>query len=154
VIDRNAILVGCVVQVALLVIVGGTGTDFFRAVPWLGAVVLSGLSFFGGGMAGSLAGGSRRSRAIHGGLCGSFGGCIFAIWLYYTLVADVYRGAFYGLAYAIATIGIPPAFVVRYDTVLPVAFGVGGVLLYAVEGALAGAVVPPEWIDPPPVYPS
>lgn len=153
-IDRNAVLVGCVVELALLVSCGGMGTDFFRTLPWLGALVLLNLGLAGGAVAGGLVGGSRRSRTIHGGLCGSFGGCVFGIWLWYTLVADAYFGAFYGLAYAIATVGIPPTFAAQYNTVLPIAFAAGSVLVYAAEGALAGAFVPPEWIEPPPFYPS
>ena len=153
-IDRNAILVGVVIEIALLATLGGTGTAFFRTVPWFGALLLASLGFLGGSVAGSLAGGSRRRRAIHGGLAASFSGLVFALWLAYTLLADVYLGAFYGLAYAIATVGIPPAFAARYNAVLPVAFGVGSVVLYTVEGFLAGALVPPDWIEPPPFYPS
>jgi hypothetical protein len=153
VIDRNAVLVGVVLQIALLVTCGGTGTAFFRALPWFGALLLTSLGFFGG-VAGGLVGGSRRRRAMHGGLCSAIGGFVFATWLYYTLVADVYLGAFHGLAYAIATIGIPPAFAAQYNTLLPVAIGVGAVSCYVLEGALAGALVPPEWIEPPPFYPS
>ena len=153
-IDRNAVLVGVVLEIALLATLGGAGTTFFRTVPRLGALLSASLGFLGGSVAGSLTGGSRRRRAAHGGLCASFGGFVFAIWLAYTLVADVYIGAFYGLAYAIATVGIPPALAARYDAVLPVVFGVGSVVLYTVEGLLAGALVPPDWIEPPPFYPS
>lgn len=153
-IDRNAVLVGWVVTVALLVTCAGVSTDLVRLAPWLGAAVLVSLGLVGGGVAGGLVGGPRRVRAIHGGLCGSFGGFVFAIWLYYTLVADVYLGAFYGLAYAVATVGIPPEFAAQYNELLPIAFGVGGVFLYTAEGALAGALVPPDWVEPPPAYPS
>lgn len=153
-IDRDAVLVGWVVEIALLVTCGGVGTDLFRALPWLGVVVLTSISIVGGAVAGGLVGGSRRSRMVHGGLCGCFGGCVFAIWLYYTLVANVYFGAFYGVAYTIATVGIPSEFAARFDTFLPIAVGVGGVFLYTIEGALAGALIPPEWVEPPPFYPS
>ena len=100
---------------------------------------------------------SRRRLPAHSGdprWAKTVGGFVFATWLYYTLVADVYLGAFYGLAYAIATVGIPPAFAAQYNALLPIAFGVGAVSLYAVEGTVAGALVPPEWITPPPFYPS
>lgn len=153
-IDRDAVLVGWVLELALLVTCGGTGTDFFETFPWFGALVLASVGLIGGSVAGGLADGSRRSRTVHGGLCGSLGGFVFAVWLYYTLVADLYLGAFYGLAYAVATVGIPPEIAAQYDALLPIAFGVGGVVLYTIEGALAGALVPPEWIEPPPFYPT
>ena len=153
-IDRNAVLVGTVLEIALCVTAGGVSTEFVRDVPWFGAIALTSFGLFGGGVAGGLVGGSRHTQAIHGGLAGTVGGFVFATWLYYTLVANVYLGAFYGLAYAIATVGIPPAFAAQYNALLPIAFGVGAVSLYAVEGAVAGALAPPEWITPPPFYPS
>ena len=153
-IDRDAVLVGWVLEVALLVTFGAIDTEFFRALPWLGAVLLTSVGLAGGAAAGGLVGGSRRTRAIHGGLCGSLGGCVFAIWLYYTLVADVYLGAFYGVVYVVATIGIPSALAAQYDALVPIAIGVVVVVCYAIEGVLAGWLVPPEWVEAPPWYPS
>lgn len=149
--DRNAVLVGAVFQVALLVTAAGIAS---LRHPVIGTLALSIVGLFGGAIAGGLTDGSRRIRAYHGFLSGIFGGSVFAAWLWYTLVVNIYRGAFYGIAYAIATIGIPPAVAARYDTVLPITFGAAGLVLYAAEGALAGGLVPSRWVTPPPWYPS
>lgn len=151
VIDRNALLVGVVLQVALLATAASVPP---LRHPVFGPLALAAVGLFGGAVVGGLVGGSRRARAYHGLLSGVGGGLVFAAWLWYTLVANVYLGAFYGVAYVVATAGIPPELATRYDALVPVALGAFGAVLYAVEGALAAGLVPSGWVAPPPWYPS
>jgi hypothetical protein len=149
--DWNAVLVGTVYEIAAI---GASSTITLLADrAYLGAVVLLSLGLFGGVTAGGLIDGSWWSGAYHGAIAGGIGGVAFALLLWYAMVTPNALGAFYGLTYVIATIGIPPDFAARYNAVLPPAFGILGIILFAIEGAVAGAAVPRELITPPPFYP-
>ena len=149
--DWNAVLVGSVYEITA--IAASTTISLFADQAWLGAVFLLSLGLFGGFTTGGLIEGSRRSSAYHGFVAASIGGVVFGVLLWYAMVTPNAAGAFYGLTYVIATIGIPPDFAARYDAVLGPAFGLLGILLFAIEGACAGAVVPHRWVNPPPFYP-
>jgi hypothetical protein len=148
--DWNAVLVGTVLEIGLLVT--GAGVPIFGEIAWLGTIALLSIGLFGGIGAGGLVDGPRRARAYHGLLSGFSGGLVFAGWLWYTMTANVYLGGFYSVASLIATSGIPPDVATQYDSLLPVAFGGAGIVLFALEGAIAGGMVPRGVVSPPPIH--
>ena len=136
--DWKAIAVGGGVEIVYLTALAGLGPVAREAV-W-GSVLLLGVTgFIGGGVAGTLTAGTWRESARHGLLAGAVGGGYFAgLFWYLMMVLDAPVGAFWSLAYIIATNPLPAAFGATYGTLVVLTLAALGGLVIAAEGYLAG----------------
>jgi hypothetical protein len=142
--NPNAVGIGGGV-VVLAVVVGGLVPDL-RGAAWIGVFTLLTTGLLGGFVAGALAGGSQRNRAIHGLASGIVGGIAFGAVLWYTMrTPGAPEGIFYGISYIVATSGVlSPATAARYDALIPVVLALCGVLAFALCGTAGGGLVPDE----------
>jgi hypothetical protein len=140
--DPRAVGIGGGV-VVFAIVVSGIVPDL-RGAAWVGALALVSTGLLGGFVAGAVAGGSRRTRVIHGLASGVVGGVAFGAVLWYTMTTPgAPEGVFYGISYIVATSGVlSPAMAARYDAVIPIALAGVGLVAFALGGAIGGGLVP------------
>ena len=135
-IDAEALFLGVVLPlVALLVAVSVAVPSWVRG-PAAAALLLAGAA--GGYVAGTLAGGDRRRRAVHGLLSGGTAGVLFGGSLAYAIheSAAPRHTVYWWLHYAVAT-NTPSDVVVAYGYHVLAGIGVAAALAHAVGGAAA-----------------
>lgn len=136
--DWRAIAVGGGIEIVYLTALAGLGT-LAREAVWGSVLLLGATGFVGGGVAGALSSGSWRDSARHGLLAGSVGGGYFAALFWYLMMSlDTPMGAFWSLAYIIATHPLPGAFGTTYGALVVLTLAALGALVIAVEGYVAG----------------
>ena len=134
--DREALLLGLVPSVSLVLLGVSIRIPERFSVVGVAALLVAGPA--GGYVAGTLAAGDRRRRAIHGLVSGAAVGVPVAGTLVYAIHESEAprQTAYWWFHYAVAT-NTPPSIVVDYGYYILTGIGVGAALWYALSAAAA-----------------
>ncbi|WP_135819586.1 hypothetical protein [Halostella litorea] len=142
-VDAEALSLGLVPPLAALLLAVSVPVPPWVRLPAAAALLLAGAA--GGYVAGTLAGGDRRRRALHGLASGGTAGVLFGGSLAYAIheSAAPRHTVYWWLHYAVAT-NTPPDVVVAYGYYVLAGVGVAAALAYAAGGAVAAGATMTE----------
>ncbi|WP_323192485.1 hypothetical protein [Halostella sp. PRR32] len=136
--DYETVCLGLVPPVSLVLAAVSIRLPFPVSHVGIALLILAGPA--GGYVAGTMVGGARLSRVVHGLLSGSLGGLLLGSTLTYTIYesAAPRHTVYWWIHHAVAT-NTPPDIVVAYGYYVLAGIGVASTLWFALGAAVAAA---------------